>query len=450
MKIQLEFPQLEKKIVLTSTDENEWKSTDDYKISIKRQDNESPFEVTEFDSFYSVISKESFLECFLNQFKIFEYSKTEELLSGVETEYYEDDESIVPKPDFDPELIRLDPRVFSILDIKRFMDKKRIDLSPDFQRNFVWKEVRKKSRLIESLLLRIPLPAFYLAEDKEGTYQVVDGLQRLSVISEFLDNKLRLKELEYLDTDCGNKTFEELSLKYKNRIEDTQLSFNVIAPTTPFSVKFEIFKRLNQGGVPLSHQEIRNSMVKKNIREFIRKLADSQQFKNATDNSIKPLRMEDQDFILRFIGFFFVKIKGVMSYKPGMENFLNDVVEYINNNANAIDFYKIEQTFYNSMTIAHHLFGGYAFRKYTSWSKRRPPVNKAMFVTWSVTLATYDLDEIKNKIPADGLIETLKNEFDKSQDDSQYFWMMTHGTSSIANIDYGFEVAKRIMDVHTK
>lgn len=462
MKLIIEMPEIDRRIIMVqSPDKLQWSAESGYKLVILKEElnfeddntNSEEFDVSDYEGFDYFISEKDdklfhiendlILEAFLKKYKEYEIKKLDAEISDVELE--DEDEIEVPKPDFDPELIRLDPRVYSSLDIKRFIDSKRIDLSPDFQRNFVWKEIRKRSRLIESLLLRIPLPAFYLAEDNEGTLQVVDGLQRLTVIHEFLGNNLKLKELEYLEEECGNKTYKELPIKYQRRVDDTQLTFNVITPTTPFKVKFEIFKRLNQGGVPLSHQEIRNSMVKKNIRKFIRELSISQNFREATDYSIRPLRMEDQDFVLRFIGFYFVKIEKIMSYKPGMENFLNDVVEYMNANEKKINFTKIEEAFYNSMKLARHLFDRYAFRKYTNWSKRRPPVNKAMFVTWSITLSQYDFETVKKHIRKKAFVSVLKNKFNE---DRQYLALMTHGTSNIANLDYGFSVAQNLLNEH--
>jgi uncharacterized protein with ParB-like and HNH nuclease domain len=84
------------------------------------------------------------------------------------------------------------------------MELEDIDLTPDFQRNLVWDDLRK-SRLIESILLRIPLPIFYFAQDEDGRISVVDGLQRLSTIRDFMNNNFRLNNLEYLQEKCWGK-----------------------------------------------------------------------------------------------------------------------------------------------------------------------------------------------------------------------------------------------------
>lgn len=131
---------------------------------------------------------------------------SKETIDGVESDNNNDyNDEIQP---YDPKLIRIDTRNLSVAQIYDMIKEKEIDLTPDFQRNFVWNSITEKSRLIESMLLRIPLPVFYFSEDTDGILQVVDGMQRLTVISDFMDNKFPLKNLEYL---C------ELNGKYFNK-----------------------------------------------------------------------------------------------------------------------------------------------------------------------------------------------------------------------------------------
>ena len=143
-----------------------------------------------------------------------------------------DDTEEEPFP-YDTDLIRVDPRPYQVKLVNELIEEGDIDLSPDFQRHFVWKNISQRSRLIESMMLRIPLPVFYLAQDSEGKLQVVDGLQRLTVINQFLKNEFNLNGLEYLQ-NCEGKFFKKrgsednIDPKYSRRISQTQLSFNVI------------------------------------------------------------------------------------------------------------------------------------------------------------------------------------------------------------------------------
>ena len=111
------------------------------------------------------------------------------------TEDSESSDTLESNP-YNPDDIKVHSKQFSIKLIYEMIENEDIDLNPEFQRHFVWNS-KQKSRLIESILLRIPLPMFYFAEDEDGKISVVDGLQRLTTIKEFMDNKFPLKNLEY-------------------------------------------------------------------------------------------------------------------------------------------------------------------------------------------------------------------------------------------------------------
>lgn len=112
----------------------------------------------------------------------------------------------------------MDTKPFSIRQMNEMIEIGDVDLSPDFQGGFVWNDITRKSRLMESLLLRIPIPVFYFAQDEEGLFQVVHGVQRLIVINSFMKNELKLKNLEYL-IECNGKYFKKPGNKLES-IED--------------------------------------------------------------------------------------------------------------------------------------------------------------------------------------------------------------------------------------
>ena len=220
--------------------------------------------------------------------------------SGLEIEQEESADSVVIKP-FNPEKIKVRTVNVVVDQMVSRIDHDEIDLAPNFQRKAgIW-DNKRKSRLIESLLLRIPIPVFYVASDENERWSVVDGLQRTSTIHNYVKNNFPLNQLEYLDLD--KRLYKNLSRPLQRRISETQLIVNVIESGTPEEVMFNIFRRINTGGMMLNGQEIRNALHPGPIREYLEKLAETDEFLTATDHSIKTHRMADRECILRFLAF---------------------------------------------------------------------------------------------------------------------------------------------------
>ena len=194
-------------------------------------------------------------------------------------------------------LIRNETR--TVHDIIRRIDQGSFIMDPDFQRDFIWTE-DIQSKLIESVLMRIPLPVFYLAEDTEGRMVVVDGLQRLSTFQNFVNNRLRLK----LPTqkELHKKRFQDLSPKLKNRIEDCNLILYVIDAKVPERTRLDIFERVNSG-VSLTRQQMRNCLFMGASTSFLKAEAKTELFIRATGESLKAATMRDREFVNRFCAF---------------------------------------------------------------------------------------------------------------------------------------------------
>ena len=178
-----------------------------------------------------------------------------------------------------------------------------IDLAPDFQRHYVWKR-QQRWGLIESLLLGIPLPSFYFNENTSGRLQVVDGVQRLTTIFRYVNEKdFKLGDVTYLH-DLKDQGFLDLAPMFRRRLNNAQFVAHVIDPQTPYRVKFDIFRRINTGGSPLSAQEIRHCMSGARSRQFLKELATDESFSTATGNALRDHpRMADREVALRFVGF---------------------------------------------------------------------------------------------------------------------------------------------------
>lgn len=297
-----------------------------------------------------------------------------------------DPEGVISDP-FDPTQIRVERSTPTIDLLTRRIEHGEINLAPDFQRKGgIWTE-EAKSRLIESILIRIPLPAFYVDATDEDRWLVVDGLQRLTTLKRFVVEKdLKLGGLEFL-SELEGKTFDDLPRNLQRRIEETEVIVFLIQPGTPPAVKFNIFKRINTGGLPLSAQEIRNAINGDRVREFIKKLVESNAFRTATSNSIGDKRMADRECITRFAAFMLISPANYSG--KDFDNFLNTTMSRLDDpkQVTESDLLKLANDFEKAMQRARRTFGKYAFRKYYGSNRRLSPINKALFESMSCSLA---------------------------------------------------------------
>lgn len=341
--------------------------------------------------------------------------------SGLEAER---SESSIHTP-FDPELIDVVTQPYTVDLLLSRLDDDALNLSPEFQRRAnLWTDT-KQSQLIESLLLKIPLPSIYVSEDQDGVFSVVDGLQRLSAISRFVDvtllskklhmkvQGLRLQDLESLKEFEGN-AFEELPKALQRRIRETQLTVHVIRAGTPNSVKFNIFARINQGGLPLTPQEIRNALYPGPARDWLRKLAESESFLSATEYKIKKERMGDIELVLRFVALWSLGAGKSRTDTLNLDDFLNDTM----GKANAWPesrWIAASAAFDRSMNAAQKIFGRYAFRKVWGLNQWRSPINRGLFEAETVALSRLDQPQVatlaaKREHVLKGLINKLTND----------------------------------------
>ncbi|MBD9358830.1 DUF262 domain-containing protein [Methylomonas sp. EbA] len=307
---------------------------------------------------------------------------------------------------WNPNDIRITTKNFTIREIytqiedKEPDQEKELDLAPDFQRTFVW-NTKQQIRLIESILLGIPLPAFYFNQDKDGAQQVIDGVQRLTTIKRFMSNQLELKEehLEYLSPLKG-ATFSSLDPATKRRFAGTQIVAHVIEPQTPDDVKYDIFNRVNTGGSPLTAQEIRHCMSKERSREFLRKLVESSSFEQATgkffwskDSSGQWIRdskrMTDREMALRFCAFYSIPLNKYAS-ASSLDVFLLDFARWLDQQAKPADLKKLETAFHQAMRNCHLVFGVGAFRRWHPFNLTPSGrLNRAIFESQTLALADY-------------------------------------------------------------
>lgn len=362
----------------------------------------------------------------------------------------DEDDSIDMEKPFDAERIRVDVKPISVHQMHQMIEAKdggQINLNPDFQRRKVWKEKKRKSLLIESLMLRIPIPVFYVYEDEESIWHVVDGLQRMSTIHDFINGDFTLSGLQYLNKNNGKK-FSELDQKYKNRINTTTLTINVIDSLTPPQVKYDIFRRINTGGVPLNSQEIRNSTASKKTRDFFKSLVALESFQQAS-NSMNDLRMQAQELILRFVAFYlnYNFNTGEIIYKKGMDSFLDKIYEKINK-LPQMELITIREAFDNSMKNSHLLLDRYAFRRLSPQelinksNQKLRPINKSLFTCTSIILSYYDFEVVKKLNIQDELLTRIAFEMNENE---KFDESLSKGTGDLSRIKTQFSTMDRIV-----
>lgn len=285
---------------------------------------------------------------------------------------------------FDPARIRVRTIPVLVGQLVSRIRHEEVDLSPDFQRlRGIWNPV-DKSRLMESLLLRIPIPVFYVAADEEDNWKVVDGVQRISTMSDFIEGRFALQKLQYL-ADFEGRRHDELPRPMQRRISETQLTVNVIEPGTPQEVMFNIFHRINTGGLALNGQEIRHALNPGPVREYLADLAASEEFQTATNRKVNPRRMADRECVLRFMAFRMDPWE--MYSADSLDAHLGNAMRRLNE-MSAEQREALEDDFRQAMRTATRLFGQYAFRKrYSLDEEKLKPINRALFETWSVELA---------------------------------------------------------------
>ena len=338
---------------------------------------------------------------------------------------------------FDPSKINVVRESMSIFQAIRKIQLHEIKLDPDFQRNLVWDDTRQ-SRLIESILLKIPLPAFYLDAIEPDRWVVVDGLQRLSTLDRFMNQKvLKLTGLEFLGRQFDDHGFDKLPRSSQRDIEETQLTLYVIRPETPPKVKFTIFHRLNTGGMVLTPQEIRHAPFPGRAPALLRDLASSVEFTQATAFSVNPKRMDDRECVLRHFAFRMTKFENYS--KPDLNDFLGTAMDTLNKAQEDV-IAKLRSDFLRAMSLCYKVFGPYTFRKFNRSLKQRSQINKAIFETWST--AILDFDEAHVLANAEKIVSALENAL---ATDVEYLKSLSLATGGINPVKRRFNKAYQIL-----
>ncbi len=350
---------------------------------------------------------------------------------------------------FDPNKIRIRKDPFTLGQLIEKIECKEVVFDTDFQRKDDLWDNEKQSRLIESVLLGFPLPSFYFDEPdgnddnvlkEERKWLVIDGLQRCSTFRNFcVTKKLILSGLEYL-VDFNGLGYDQLPRTLQRRINQTSITIFILEKGTPINVKYNIFKRLNTGGLVLTPQEIRHAMNQGKPADTIAKLSRLTSFKTATNYQISTDRMEDRDFVTRFVAFY---LQSYSKYQTDLDTFMTEGMASIRHLSDN-ECTKMISDFDKSMNTAYEIFGEDAFRKREYGSDRRKPLNKALFEVLSVAFAKLTVLE------SDQLISKKEQFCEKFMDLNRQLYFknsLTQSTGKPASVRHRHEgIAKIISD----
>lgn len=291
---------------------------------------------------------------------------------------------------FDPSKIDITMKPLTLDALLKRIQNDEIEFDASFQRKAGLWNKKQKSQLIESIFLRIPLPAFYFDASDDGRWLIIDGLQRVTALRQFVvDKTLKLEEMEFFPelNGCG---YDKLPRAFQRRIDETVINVYLVNPATPPNVKFNIFKRINTGGLELEPQEIRNALFQGKATVFLQKCARLREFLTATDGSVKSERMLDREFVLRFVSFCYL---GLERYTGNIDEFLNEGMKYLNR-AESDLLKEIRSEFVYVMESMHRIMGRNTFRKICRDGRRRP-INKAIFESWCYVIKNLPKHQIE-------------------------------------------------------
>ena len=326
--------------------------------------------------------------------------------------------------------------------MKRWYDDGDLIVDPEWQRNYVWNN-RQASKLIESFLLNIPVPVVYLAKTANDSYEVIDGLQRLTSVFKYLDNSFKLTGLDLL-TDLNGSDFKSLEKGLQRKLRNSTLRSFELSSGTNSDIHFIVFERLNTGGTKLNDMEIRNCLFRGRLNSLIKELSVNSNFLSSVNQPSLSKRMNDRALVLRFLSFYERTHK---KCRQGLKKFLNEFFEtYRNPSDEKLDEYR--SVFDHCMRAAVSVFGDKAYRLKVASSKSSKTVgewssrpNAAIFQVVATSFSDYDIGSITRN--ADRIYEEY---VDMITTDETWVDNVRRATGETSRLTYVFETWQRRLE----
>ena len=333
---------------------------------------------------------------------------------------------------------------YNLESLSQLIDKRTIDLAPKYQRRFRWDE-KRKSKLIESFLMNVPIPPIFLNEDDFGEYSVIDGKQRLSSISEFLSGKLSLNNLEIFK-DLNGLNFFDLPREFQNSLKiRATIRAIIILRQSDKDIKYEVFQRLNTGGVRLNAQEIRNSAFPGKLNDRIIELSEEKLFhkmlgiKSKTKSRLYQ-EMKDVELMLRFLSL----KDNWLNYSGGLKNILDSYMDE-NKNMEKGEVDLLANDFFETIEKVEIIFGSNgSFRRWLPESRKwKQQVSAPLYD--SQMFACYKKDKQKITASKDSILKNYKKLFTK---DNEFIESIESSTAAPTRFLYRVNKLDEIIKEH--
>lgn len=344
----------------------------------------------------------------------------------------------IPKED---RILRTQAYDKGISDIVSMINNKDIILDPEYQRNYVW-DNKKSSLLIESILLNVPIPVIYVAEDEDGSWSVVDGLQRLYSLKRFFGGEFKLRGLEVLK-EFNGKTFSSLNPKAQRIIRNGILRVIVILKESHPEIKYDIFMRLNRGAIKLNEQELRNCLFRGKLNDLIMNLRQNPIFLKLLGLNEPHQRMDDAELVLRYLAVSenFERKSNTISNYGKMKVFLNKYCE-INRNPNADKLKILEEKFNSTISKVLEIFGEKALYRSDDAGQYETRPNRSIYDCLMIGFENYEISNLISKR------EEILFKFRETMKESEFERSISIGTSDKAQLELRLSIwIKKMSDI---
>lgn len=307
---------------------------------------------------------------------------------------------------------------------------------PDFQRKYVWSDIQA-SKLIESLIIQCPIPVIYLNQEKDETYSVIDGNQRVTSLKRYLSDEFKLKGLTAY-SELEGLSFSQLDPRFQRHINNRTIRCISISRETHPQVKFDVFERLNSGSVKLNKQELRHGLyygtLIKSAKNLVAK-TEITKYVLAIDNKNK--RMKAEEFILRF----WTLSQGFEHYKGSLAASINS---YIENNNNSKEIENLERIFKETFQLVINSFGDFSFltiEEDTSGNLRKGKFNAALYDALMVGFYKNHID--KKLITSDEKSKNIAKLYHLFEKDPIFVKHISQATGNKNAIKYRIEAIQK-------